>query len=220
MRLILSSILLGLLLLPFQSYGQRKWKDELYEELNDKNFRDFKLFKKRLEIDKIEYPLLHAALFYVTNEARLEQGLKAVEHQPNLEIMAYNHSIAMAKGDFFEHENPKDKKRKTAVDRAKLAGVTNPSIGENIHAVGGKQYGTYIELADDIVQSWIDSPPHRVTMYSPDAVQLGCGIYFFDGKWKNFKEVYKQGNGFWIATQNFQLFTKVVSGPSKDKGPN
>lgn len=219
-RLGLSLLLLCGLLLHFDTFAQRKWKEELYGELNDRNFRDFKLFKKRIELDKIEYPLLQAALFYVTNEARLEQGLSALEHQANLEVMAYNHSVAMAKGDFFDHVNPKDKKRKTAADRARLAGITNPSVGENIHATGGRQFGTYIELADEIVQSWIDSPPHRVTMYSPDAVQLGCGIYYYDGKWQNYKDVYKQGNGFWIATQNFQLFTKVVSGPSKDKGPN
>ena len=207
------------LLMSFDSLAQRKWKDEFYQELNDGNFRDFKLFKKQIDLNKIEYPLLHAALFFVTNEARLEQGLTELEHQPNLEIMAYNHSVAMAKDDFFDHENPKDRKRKTPVQRAKLAGISNPSVGENIHATGGRQFGTYIELADHIVQSWIDSPPHRVTMYSPDAVQLGCGIYYYDGKWQDYKDVYKQGNGFWIATQNFQLFTKVVSEPSKDKGP-
>lgn len=216
----LSLLTICFLLISVDSLAQRKWKDELYQELNDRNFREFKLFKKQIDLDKIEYPLLHAVLFYVTNEARLEQGLPLLEHQPNLEIMAYQHSVAMAKNDFFDHENPKDKKRKTPADRAKLAGITNPSVGENIHATGGRQFGTYIELADHIVQSWIDSPPHRATMYSPDAVQLGCGIYYYDGKWQNYKDVHKQGNGFWIATQNFQLFTKVVSGTSKDKGPN
>lgn len=221
MKTTILSTLCCILLISLSSevYGQRKWKDEFYEELNDENFRDFKLFKKRLETNDIDYPVLQAALFFVTNEARLEQGLDALDYQPNLTIMAYNHSISMAKDNFFDHENPKDKRRRTVIERAKLAGITNPSIGENIHARGGNEFGTYIELADAIVQSWIDSPPHRATMYSTDAVELGCGIYFYDGKWQNFKEVYKQGNGFWIATQNFQLFTKVKSGPSKDKGP-
>ncbi|WP_420385121.1 CAP domain-containing protein [Roseivirga sp.] len=210
---------LWLLWAPVDLHAQRKWKAEYYQELNDDNFRDFKLFKKTIDLNKIDYPLLNAAIFFVTNEARLEQGLTLLEYQPNLEIMAYNHSVSMAKDDFFDHENSKDRKRKTPTQRAKLAGIKNPHIGENIHAAGGRQFGTYIELADYVVQSWIDSPPHRVTMYSPDAVQLGCGIYFYDGKWQNYKDVYKQGNGFWIATQNFQLFTKVESGPSKDKGP-
>ena len=201
------------------AYAQRKWKDDYYSELNDQNFRDFKLFKKQLDTDKIDSPLLSAALFFVTNEARLEQGLKALEYHSGLETMAYNHSIAMAKDNFFDHNNPKDKKRKTPSQRAKLAGISNPNIGENIHATGGRQFGTYIELADSIVQSWIDSPPHRKTMYSQDALQLGCGVYFYDKKWQNYKDVYKQGRGFWIATQNFQMFTKIKTTSSKDKGP-
>lgn len=199
--------------------AQRKWKEQYYSELNDDNFRDFKLFNKRLDPQKVDYPLIHAALFYVSNEARIEQGLNIVDHQPNLEVMAYNHSKAMAQDNFFDHYHPKNKKRKAPEDRAKLAGIKNPSIGENIHATGGRQFGTYIELADHIVQSWIDSPPHRVTLYSPEALQLGCGIYFYDKKWQDYKDIKKQGNGFWIATQNFQLFTKVKSGSSKDKGP-
>ena len=209
-----------LLALPLESHAQRKWKESLYSEINDSNFRDFKLFQKRLDKEKVDYPLLQAALFYVTNEARIEKGLKPVNHQPNLEIMAYNHSYHMAKDDFFEHTHPKNKKRRTPEDRAALAGIKNPNIAENIHAVGGRQFGTYIELADHIVQSWIDSPPHRATLYSENVVELGCGIYYYEGKWQKYKDVYKQGNGFWIATQNFQLFTKVESKSSKDKGPN
>lgn len=213
-------LLLLFILVPLNTYGQRKWKEELYQELNDNNFRDFKLFKKPLDKDKPDIPLLQAALFYVTNEARIEKGLKPLEHQPNLEIMAYNHSVQMAKDDFFDHYHPKDKKRKDPDDRAALSGILNPNIAENIHAVGGSQLGTYMDLADRIVQSWIDSPPHRATLYSVNAVQLGCGIYYYDGKWQNYKDVYKQGNGFWLSTQNFQLFTKVESGTSKDKGAN
>lgn len=219
MRTALCSLLFIFCLAESQLQAQRKWKAEFYEELNDSNFRDFKLFKKRVDLKKIDYPLIHAALFYVSNEARIEQGLTKVDHQPNLEIMAYEHSKSMAKDDFFDHYHPKKKERKAPKDRARLAGIKNPNIGENIHATGGRQFGTYIELADHIVQSWIDSPPHRVTLYSPDALELGCGIFFYDKKWQDYKDVKKQGNGFWIATQNFQLFTKVKSGPSKDKGP-
>lgn len=219
MRTVLCTLIIICCMAESELSAQRKWKPEFYEELNDSNFRDFKLFKKRIDLNKIDYPLIHAALFYVSNEARIEQGLSAVDHQSNLEIMAYEHSKSMAKDDFFDHYHPKKKERKAPKDRAQLAGIKNPNIGENIHATGGRQFGTYIELADHIVQSWIDSPPHRVTLYSPDALELGCGIFFYDKKWQDYKDVKKQGNGFWIATQNFQLFTKVKSGPSKDKGP-
>lgn len=214
-------VLLLTLTLGLQSLAlaQRKWKDEYYLSLNDDNFRDFKLFKKPLEEKKVDYKILNAAVFFVTNEARIEQGLNILEYQSNLEVMAWNHSISMAKKDFFDHFNKKERKRKTPDNRAKLAGITNPKLGENISAVGGRSFGSYLALADHLVQGWLDSPPHRKTLYSKNALQLGCGVYYFNGLWQKNREVYKQGNGFWLATQNFQMFTKVESGASKDKGP-
>lgn len=133
--------------------------------------------------------------------------------------MAWNHSISMAKNDFFDHFNKKEKKRRSPENRAKLAGIVNPKLGENISAIGGRSFGSYLALADHLVQGWIDSPSHRKTLYSKNALQLGCGVYYFNGLWQKNRAVYKQGNGFWLATQNFQLFTKVKSTTSKDKGP-
>ena len=201
------------------SIAQRKWKDEYYQTLNDDNFRDFQLFQKSLEENRVDYKILNAAVFFVTNEARIEIGLNILAYQPNLEVMAWNHSIHMAEKDFFDHFNKKEKKRKAPEDRAMLAGIVNPKLGENISAIGGRSFGSYLALADHLVQGWIDSPPHRKTLYSKNALQLGCGVYYFNGLWQKNRAVYKQGNGFWLATQNFQLFTKVKSTTSMDKGP-
>lgn len=215
------AIYLLLFIVTIHSAGlaQKRWKDEYYTKLTDETFRDFKLFKKPINLKKINYKVLNAAVFFVTNEARLEKGLSALDYQSNLEIMAWNHSISMAKKDFFDHFNKKEKKRRDPQKRAKLAGVSNPNIAENISAVGGLTFGNYLELADHLVDGWIDSPPHRKTLYSKDALELGCGVYYFGGIWQKNKAVYKQGNGFWLGTQNFQLFTKVKGGTSKDKGP-
>lgn len=214
-------LLLLVLTIGFNSLAlaQREWRNEYYQTLNDNNFRDFKLFKKPLEESKVDYKILNAAVFFVTNEARIEQGLNILGYQSNLEIMAWNHSISMAKKDFFDHFNKKEKKRRAPENRAKLAGIVNPKLGENISAIGGRSFGSYLALADHLVQGWIDSPPHRKTLYSKNALQLGCGVYYFNGLWQKNSSVYKQGNGFWLATQNFQLFTKVNSTTSKDKGP-
>lgn len=200
--------------------AQKKWKDKYYKDLTDNNFRDFKGFRKQINLKNPDYKTLNAAVFFVTNEALIERGLPILSYQENLEIMAWNHSIKMGKDDFFDHINPKSKKRKKPYHRAKLAGIKNPQVSENITAIGGIQYGTYLELADALVDSWIDSPPHRATLYSQDALELGCGVYYYDGVWQKNKKIYKQGNGFWIATQNFQLFTKVDAKASKDKRPN
>ena len=210
--------LLGIFLFN-EAKAQRKWDDKYYASLTDENFRDFKLFNKPINLKKIDYKILNAAVFFVSNEARLEQGLSELEYQPNLETMAWNHSKSMGYRDFFAHVNKKDKKRREPRDRALLAGVSNPIVSENISAIGGQRFGTYLDLADHLIDGWIDSPPHRKTLYGKDAVQLGCGVYYYTGIWQKNKKIYKQGDGFWLATQNFQLYNKVKPKASKDKGP-
>lgn len=202
---------------PLQA--QRKWDDKYYLSLTDENFRDFKLFHQPINLKNIDYKVLNAAVFFVSNEARLERGLKALEYQPNLEIMAWNHSREMGQSDFFDHINKKDRKRKEPKDRAGLAGISNPLVSENISAIGGRRFGTYLDLADHLIDGWIDSPPHRKTLYGTDAVQLGCGVYYYTGLWQKNRDIYKQGDGFWLATQNFQLYAKVETKEAKDKGP-
>lgn len=200
--------------------AQKQWKDKYFEELTWENFRAFKAFNRPIDAQKIDYQLINAAVFYVSNEARVEYGVKTLPHQENLEIMAWHHSYHMAKDDFFDHVNPKNKKRRKVSQRAALAGIKNPQVSENITAIGGVLFATYLDLADAIVDNWIDSPPHRKTLYSTDALELGCGVYYFDGLWQKNRDIYKRGGGFWLATQNFQTFTKVDVKSSKDKRPN
>ncbi len=215
----ISALCLLLLCLTHASEAQRKWDDKYYEKLTDETFRDFKLFNKPINLKKIDYKTLNAAVFFVANEARLEHGLTALEYQPNLEISAWNHSKSMGYRNFFDHINKRDKKRKEPRDRALLAGVSNPVVSENISAVGGVKFGSYLELADHLIDGWIDSPPHRKTLYGKDAVQLGCGVYYYTGLWRKNKAIHRQGDGFWLATQNFQLYNRVKPKASKDKGP-
>ncbi len=217
-RHTLLTMLLILLFIPALQ-GQRKWNDKYYNTLTDANFRDFKLFNQPINLKKIDYKVLNAAVFFVSNEARLEHGLDPVEYQPNLEIMAWNHSKSMGERDFFDHVNKRDKKRREPTDRARMAGVKNPMISENIASIGGYDFRSYLNLADHLIDGWIDSPPHRKTLYGKDAVQLGCGIYYYTGLWQKNKKIHKRGDGFWLATQNFQLYKRVTPTGAKDKGP-
>jgi uncharacterized protein YkwD len=214
----ITSIVL-LLLLNISLHGQKRWDDKYYEQLSNSKFRSFKLFKKSIDKKRIDYKTLNAAIFFVTNEERIKRGKKPAAYQPNLEIMAYNHSIQMAEKDFFDHINPKGKNRTTAQLRAELAGITNPSVSENISGVAGLEFDSYLHLAEHIVKGWIDSPQHARTLLSDDAVELGCAAYYYQGVWQGNKAINKQGDGFWISTQNFQSFSKIVSTKTKEKSP-
>lgn len=211
--------LLFLLILQFSLQGQKRWDDKYYDQLSNKKFRSFKLFTKSIDKKRIDYKVLNAAIFFVSNEARVKKGKQPVSYQANLEVMAYNHSLQMGEKDFFDHVNPKAKGRGTSKERAALAGITNPSISENISAIGGIEFESYLSLADHIVQGWIDSPPHARTLFSDDVVELGCGVIYYTGKWQGNKAINKQGDGFWISTQNFQSFAKIVSTKTKERGP-
>lgn len=202
------------------AWAQALWKDDYYNRLNDESFRDYAPFNQAIDLSKPDFKLLNAAVFFVSNEARIEQDIAPLPYQANLEVMAWNHSVRMGQGNFFDHIDKKSKKRRDPSKRAALAGITNPKIAENITAIGGMKFGSYLALADAIVDNWIDSPPHRKALYSKDAVELGCAVYYYEGLWQKNKDIYKQGDGFWLATQNFQLFTKVQAGPSKEKNPN
>jgi len=218
--LVRLSLNLGLVIIFSNfSLAQRNWHTTYYNELNDENFRSFAAFNRPIDLEDPDYQLINAAVFYVSNEARIEQELPPLAYQDRLEIMAWHHSKSMAKDDFFDHVNRKSRKRRTPEKRAILAGIQNPMISENITTIGGLIFNTYLELADAIVDNWIDSPPHRKALYSKDAVQLGCGVYYYEGIWQKNKAIYEQGGGFWLATQNFQLFTKVDSKTSQDKLP-
>ena len=100
-----------------------------------------------------------------------------------------------------------------------MAAITNPTVSENISAIGGLKFDSYLALAEHIINGWINSPPHAKNLFSEKALQLGCGAYYYLGVWQGNKDIKKQGDGFWISTQNFQSFTNVVGGQSKDKGP-
>jgi uncharacterized protein YkwD len=218
-----------ILMISGYSFAQKSNNKDYYSELNLKNFRKEELFHEQLNFDSIDFSRLHAALFFITNEERAKKRLPFLEYAPELESAARMHSRDMYESNFFSHYNPSVKKKKTPSDRAVLAGILNPYIAENIATSHGLKYKsgekvfvrgsgkfsytmegeliphhTYLSLAETIVDSWMNSKGHRKNILSDDALQLGCGTYFFlDKKFNNMPT--------FNATQNFQLYKKIRS---------
>jgi uncharacterized protein YkwD len=211
------------------SLAQISDNKDYYAELNLKNFRKEELFHEQLNFDSIDYSRLHAAIFFITNEERARNKLSFLEYAPELEKTAQMHSRDMYEKNFFSHYNTYDKYKKTPNDRAALAGILNPYIAENIATSHGLRYKsgdkvfvrgdgqfsyrmdgeliqphTYISLAETIVESWMNSKGHRKNILSRDALQLGCGTYFYRDKSFNNMPTFN-------ATQNFQLYKKIRS---------
>lgn len=202
---------------------------DYYSKLNLKNFRKEQLFHERINFDSIDFSRLHAAIFFISNEERAKKRLSFLEYAPELERAALMHSRDMYEKKFFSHFNPSEKIKKTPNDRGALAGILNPYLAENIATSHGLKYKsgekvfvrgdgqfsyttdgqliqahTYLSLAETIVDSWMNSKGHRRNILSADALQLGCGTYFYRDKAFNNMPSFN-------ATQNFQLYKKIRS---------
>jgi uncharacterized protein YkwD len=219
--------------------AQNSWDYSDYEKYSHKTFKNNKLFTESIDFENIDYPRIHAAIYYVTNEVRENRNLPIFEFNLNLEIAAFHHSKAMAEKNFFAHINSKDRNRRDPNDRAKIAGITNPYLAENVAETPALQYKsgdqvyildkenavfsyedngtpipehTYLSLAEMVVDQWMNSKPHKKNIISKDGLQLGCGVYFFrDKKFYNMPT--------FKATQNFQWYEKVVATESQDPLP-
>ncbi len=183
-------------LLVFQGADAQTNLHHDYQQWNTTNFRSCRSFQKRVNLKEMDYRLLDAAIFWVCNEIRVNNNRSELTYSDPLETAAFLHARYLASKRILSHENIKDRKRKTSKDRAKMAGVQNPYIAENVlYNTHFAEPLSYLELADKIVGIWMGSPPHRKNILSDSAFNLGCGVYI------NEVEIY--------ATQSFQFYEPV-----------
>lgn len=201
----------------------------IYDSLNLNNFRNYKPFYNTIDTGNFDGKLLEAAIFYLTNEIRVNKRLSFLPYNPLLVKTARIHSEQMAKLGFFDHINTKNRKYRTADDRAKAAGVLNPRIAENIiegfiveYNSGDKVIAglpgefidqktqvklpnrTYLSLAENLLDLWMHSKGHRANILSENALELGCGVAKY--RMKNFNNMPAVK-----ATQIFQWYEPVKS---------
>jgi hypothetical protein len=72
--------------------AQSVWQYSAYQNTTHKNFRQNPLFAQTFDFERIDYPLLHAAIFFVTNETRVKNQRQALAFAIELERAAYHHS--------------------------------------------------------------------------------------------------------------------------------
>lgn len=137
------------------------------------------------------------------NRVRMQHGLDSLDHNWDLAVLATNHSLDMAEHRFFSHTNhngelPRDRALRAKFNCARHNSSTNSrSIGENLFL--GHSYSQYrriyeptrvsfeynwkdqSEFAREVVQGWMDSPPHRANLLSDRYVVQGIGIRIVNG---------------------------------------
>jgi uncharacterized protein YkwD len=187
------------------SFAQTRWHSESYKTINHTNFRHQPIFLQRLE-KHLDYRVLNAVLFFLTNELRVKKGKHPLEYHEALEIAAWNHAVHMSKHRFFGHENKVENNRRTVEQRGHLAGIDNPFLKENLGYIVNEKADTYISIGEKLLNQWKSKKESNDLLLSDDNLQLGCGVYFAQNKWH--------------AVQVFQAFENVKPRQKVDKLPN
>lgn len=150
---------------------------------------------KTLEIEQ--------AVFEGTNAERVKAGLSPLVRDPNLDVVARDHSLDMAANSYYSHT---DLRGGGPTDRARAHGYSPPGpspwvgLGEVCHKipVGVISHPSGLPelvvnwpsfIGSSVVAAWMNSPGHRDQMLTPSYRYVGVGIAF-DGK-------------YYLATQDF-----------------
>lgn len=181
------------------------WTPEKYKEYNFQTFAQLSMVQHPIDMNNVDYFLLHAAIFYETNRIRAKAGLPLFKHSYNLEVAAKSHSSDMVILDFFDHQSPIAEKQ-TLLDRLEQVGLDNGYMAENIAYMSGIQRDperpiftpkqnsgyfsheyrgrpipnhSYLSLAREVVRQWMLSESHRKNILDPKYKYLGCGAEHF-----------------------------------------
>jgi len=176
---------------------------DLYGEVTPAEFAKRDDVQQPIDPQNFNAKLLSAAIFHRTNAVRVQHDLPALTYSAKAAVAAQKHSEAMATGGYLSHETPNKKKNLSPYERLQNQGLMPQFTAENIaynfllryqsgkpfftrekngktlysYAPDGKalQPHTYGSFAADIVQQWMDSPPHRKNLVSAEPTQLGVG---------------------------------------------
>ena len=108
--------------------------------------------------------------FEQTNEARIKNGLAALEWDADVCRMARVHSQNMSRLKFFSHVTPDGLKLR---DRARAVGIlTYTVLGENIAYNQG-----YEDPGAFAVERWMASAKHRANILSSEFRAMAIGMY-------------------------------------------
>lgn len=190
------------------SYGNaQEWKSTDYQNHTYESFFELDEIYQPLDKNNIKRSLLHAAMFYVTNEIRIKHGIEPFIYDEKYEKIAADHANDMVIYNFYSHIS-KIKGKKTIRDRINLAGINPKTVAENIsinhafqyqegrkvyppengefqYATGNKenlQMHSYISFAREVLKLWMNSPNHKANILNPTHQYIGCGAMIFSEK--------------------------------------
>jgi uncharacterized protein YkwD len=111
-----------------------------------------------------ERPDLEARMVQMINDERTKRGLKPLQPDPELKVVALNHSEDMLARGYFSHYTPEGK---DPFDRMHAAGIKFSVAGENL------ALAQTLSIAHN---GLMNSPGHRENILRPSFGRVGIGI--------------------------------------------
>lgn len=181
----------------FTDYNKKSYYAEsVYKEHSWQTFYALNDVHQTIQTDSIDLHILNACLFFATNKLRAMYKLPAFTMDIRLKNAASIHSYQMSMHHFFSHDNPYVDAIKTCNDRLKICGI-QPVRGsaENCHkAIVDDNSLTYIELAQEVIESFFQSPGHKKNLMYQAFKYAACGVAY---DFEDDEEVYL------LVTQDF-----------------
>lgn len=159
--------------------------------------------KPKAEFNSATYDIENI-VFNKVNEERRTQGLNALIWDSKLAEVARLHSLDMANRSYFSHENPEGedptmraRRNGYYVHKELGNGWYSDGIAENIGMMptGNVEGYGYVnspnDVADAMMQSWMNSPGHRANILKADYNFIGVGVAY-------------NGYGTYYLTQDFK----------------
>lgn len=138
-------------------------------------------------VDTPDEPLdeetVEAKIVEAVNQARLEANVTELHGSGNLTAVARAHSEDMSEREFVGHENPDGD---GPFERVARSDANCTSVGENVAQTwwdepiesddGGERLQSNEEVAEWLVEQWLNSPGHRENMLDARWTKTGVGI--------------------------------------------
>jgi uncharacterized protein YkwD len=119
-------------------------------------------------------------VFEITNRARQAKGLAPLIKDSELTIVARAYSDDMLLRRFFDHTNPDGLSFHKRISNH--YGHLVSFVGENIYSALEDKPINIREVAEEIMDTWINSKDHRENLLDPDYTHLGVGVSASQGK--------------------------------------
>lgn len=110
---------------------------------------------------------INAIISDLVNATRVANGFSVLTYSPEVEKVAFGHTMDMYKNNYFAHENAN---KENVLNRLNNAGIYPMGCGENILR---SSYITPYHMHD----AWYNSLGHRKVMLNPIYTHIGIGTY-------------------------------------------